>query len=383
MALKGLRVIEIAGLAPVPFCGMLFADFGATVIRVDKTRNLLTTDKLGRGKQSIAVNMKHPEGRLIVQKLASKADVLLDPFRPGVLEKLKLGPADLMTDNPRLIYGRISGFGQTGPISLDAGHDINYLSLSGVLSRFGKKDEPPFPVNLIADFAGGGLACAFGILMALFERQTSGKGQVVDSSMTEGAAYVGSFFFKTRELPFFNNPTGENLLDGGSHFYNTYKTKDGKYMAVGAIERQFYEKFIQGMGLEGTEVHENQFSDWVQHKETVGNRFLTKTQKEWTEIFEGTDACVTPILELDEAPYHHQNANRQSFSQNPYTEYWEPEPAPKLSRTPGKANLSRPDPEIGENTVEILSAIGYNGAAIKDLIEKEIVEATALRKILI
>lgn len=293
MALRGIKVIELAGLAPGPVCGMVLADHGASVIRVDKVGAGLNYDVTARGKRSIAVNLKKPEGRGILQRLCGSADVVIEPFRPGVMEKLGLGPDRLTVDNPRLIYARMTGFGQTGPYRDMAGHDINYLGLSGVLSSLGRKNENPLPpINLLADFAGGSFTCAMGIMAALLERTTSGKGQVVDSCMVEGAAYVGSWLFASKDMFIWGEPRGHNILDSGAHFYETYRTKDDKFMCIGAIEPQFYEKFLELIGLSDDDLP--QFDDFDELKEKLSSVFLTKTRDEWTSIFDLTDACVTP-----------------------------------------------------------------------------------------
>ncbi|XP_069483196.1 alpha-methylacyl-CoA racemase isoform X2 [Ambystoma mexicanum] len=253
MALAGVRVLELAGLAPAPYCGMILADFGAHVIRVDKTRSPMNADTLARGKRSIALNLKSPAGVAVIKKLCEKSDVLIEPFRHGVMEKLGLGPEKLLQLNSKLIYARLTGYGQSGQYATAAGHDINFLAISGVLSKLGRRNEKPYaPLNLLADFAGGGLMCAMGIIMALYERTRSGQGQVIDASMVEGAAYVGSFLWKGQYL--FSRPRGENILDGGAPFYETYKTSDGKFMAVGAIEPQFFKELLKGHG--GSSVNE-------------------------------------------------------------------------------------------------------------------------------
>ncbi|KAG7164980.1 Alpha-methylacyl-CoA racemase-like [Homarus americanus] len=236
MALRGVRVVEMAGLAPAPFCGMIMADFGASVIRIDKP-NAPDIDSLGRGKRSIIVDVKKPEGRNIVKKLCSNSDVLIEPFRRGVMEKIGLGPKELKEDNSRLIYARLTGFGQSGPYADMAGHDINFVAISGLLSMLGRKEGPPTPpINLLADFAGGGLMCALGITLALFERSKSDQGQVIDANMVDGAAYTGSWLYSSRDMPLWCKPRGRNWLDSGAHFYDTYETSDGRYMAVGAVE---------------------------------------------------------------------------------------------------------------------------------------------------
>uniref|UniRef100_A0A4X1TEG6 Alpha-methylacyl-CoA racemase n=1 Tax=Sus scrofa TaxID=9823 RepID=A0A4X1TEG6_PIG len=247
--LQGVRVVELAGLAPAPFCGMVLADFGAQVVRVDRPGSPGDPSPLARGKRSLVVNLKRPQGPAVMRRLCALADVVLEPFRPGVMEKLQLGPETLLRENPKLIYARLSGFGQSGRFFQVAGHDINYLALSGVLSRIGRSGENPQPpMNLLADFGGGSLMCALGIMMALFERTRSGKGQIIDASMVEGTAYLSSFLWKTQLTGLWDQPRGQNMLDGGAPFYTTYKTADGGFMAVGAIEQKFYELLVKGLG---------------------------------------------------------------------------------------------------------------------------------------
>uniref|UniRef100_A0A8C9BN83 Solute carrier family 45 member 2 n=1 Tax=Phocoena sinus TaxID=42100 RepID=A0A8C9BN83_PHOSS len=248
MALQGVSVVELAGLAPGPFCGMVLADFGAQVVRVDRPGTRGDLSRMARGKRSLAVDLKQPRGAAVLRSLCARADVVLESFRPGVMEKLQLSPEILQRENPKLIYARLSGFGQSGRFSRVAGHDINYLALSGVLSRIGRSGEAPYaPLNLLADFGGGGLMCALGILMALFERTRSGKGQVVDANMVEGTAYLGSFLWKTQQTGLWGQPRGQNMLDGGAPFYATYRTADGGFMAVGALEPQFYELLLRAL----------------------------------------------------------------------------------------------------------------------------------------
>jgi len=250
MALQGISVLELAGLAPGPYCGMVLADFGARVVRVDRLGSRGDVSFLARGKRSLAVDLKRPQGAAVLRRLCARTDVVLEPFRHGVMEKLQLGPEILQKENPKLIYARLSGFGQSGRFSRVAGHDINYLALSGVLSKIGRSGENPYPpLNLLADFGGGGLMCTLGILMALFERTRSGKGQVIDASMVEGTAYLSSFLWESQQLGMWEQPRGQNLLDGGAPFYTTYKTADGGFMAVGALEPQFYKLLIKDFHL--------------------------------------------------------------------------------------------------------------------------------------
>lgn len=375
MALAGVRVIELAGLAPAPFCGMILSDFGAKVIRVDRTKAAMVIDTQGRGKQSVAINLKTAEGVSLLKKLCLKSDVVLEPYRKGVMEKLGLGPQELLKENPRLIYARLTGYGQSGPYALAAGHDINYLAISGLLSRLGRSQEKPYaPLNLVADFAGGGLTCALGIVLALLERTKSGKGQVVDASMVEGAAYVGSFVWKSNRIGMWTNPRGQNMLDSGAPFYDTYQTSDGKYMAVGAIESQFYKELLKGLDLESAELpHQMSFNDWPELRHIFTERFASKTQEEWAGIFDGMDACVTPVLSFDEVSSHPHNQERGSFIQDSSGEE-SPRPAPVLCRTPAEPCLT-PDPLIGEHTVEVLQEYGFTSVQIEHLLAAGVIES--------
>ncbi|XP_034098076.1 alpha-methylacyl-CoA racemase [Drosophila albomicans] len=335
MPLKGIKVLEFVGLAPGPLCGKILADFGATVTRIDKMlENPL--DVLHHGKSTLAINLKKSEGQDLVRQLASKYDVIVEPFRPGIMEKLNLGPSELCATNPRLIYARLTGFGQQGRLAARAGHDLNYAAISGVLSMLGRKHEKPTsPINLLADFAGGSVMCALGICLALLERHRSGRGQVVDAAMVDGAAYVASWLFMSRSLSIWSEhqERGANLLDGGAYFYDTYETKDGRYMSVGALEPQFFELLKQRLELPP------ELSQYGEEHEELGRRllteaFLTKTQAEWSAIFEDVDACVYPVVEWQEAAEHHHNAERASFERS--EDSLVPRPAPRLSRTPGK-----------------------------------------------
>ncbi|XP_074649743.1 alpha-methylacyl-CoA racemase-like [Tubulanus polymorphus] len=367
MALKGIKVIELAGLAPTPFCGMMLADFGAEVIRIDRIgQHLLGQFKRSdRGKYSIALDLKKPDGVNILNSLTTQADVLIEPYRPGVMEKLGLGPKILMDANPRLIYARLTGYGTDGPFAHKAGHDINYLAVSGILSQLGRKDDIPYPpVNLLADFAGGGLMCMTGILLALYERMASGKGQVVDCSMTEGASAVGTFLWNLHNSAFRCNERGENVLDGGAHFYEVYLTNDGKYMAVGALEPKFYRNLLKGLGL-SIEDHP-QSLNCQKSKEKFKELFVSKSQDEWTKIFDGLDACVTAVVDLTDAHEHVQSKARSSFVLVDNGNI-EPGPAPRLQRTPGLAQSSTPT--VGQHTNEILQRYGFTNEQVKQFEE--------------
>lgn len=374
MALSGVRVIELAGLAPAPFCGMILADFGARVIRVDRTKMPMTVDTQARGKQSVALNLKSPKGVAVLKKLCVQSDVVLEPYRKGVMEKMGLGPENLIKENPRLIYARLTGYGQDGSYAKAAGHDINYLAMSGLLSMLGRSSKKPHaPLNLMADFAGGGLMCAFGIVLALLERSRSGQGQIIDASMVEGAAYVGSFMWKSRSLGLWNHPRGENLLDGGAPFYDTYRTSDEKYVAVGAIEPQFYQQLLQGLDLDPADLPaQMSVSDWPKLRQTFTRVFATKTQAEWGRIFDGTDACVTPVLSPDEVVSHPHNKARGSFLKDAQGEI-SPRPAPVLSRSPAEPSLTR-DPFIGEHTRPVLQQYGFEKDQIEQLQSDGIIE---------
>ncbi|EDO37636.1 predicted protein [Nematostella vectensis] len=375
--LSGVRVLELAGLAPAPFAGMILADFGASVIRVDKVKTLISLDRLARGKRSVAVDLHKPRGIETIKRLCAKSDVLIEPFRPGVMEKLGLGPKELMDENPRLIYARLTGYGQTGPLANRAGHDINYIALTGLLSMLGRRDSNLTPpLNLLGDFAGGGLMCVMGILLALLERGKSGRGQVIDTAMVDGAAYVGSFAYMSQDLGIWPGKRGENLLDTGAPFYDTYKTSDGKYVAIGAIEPKFYQQLIKGLGLKEQVSEQMDFTKWVTRKEDFAKIFATKTQAEWCEVFKNTDACFAPVLTPEEAPQHPHNIERRTFINNEGT--FEPTPAPKLSRTPGNAS-PRQLPKIGEHTVDVLMEYGFREYEVKDLLKEEVID-TALRQ---
>ncbi|XP_067211336.1 alpha-methylacyl-CoA racemase-like [Linepithema humile] len=365
MALKGIKVLELAGLSAGPFCGMILADFGASVIRVDKIA-AQTLDCLGHGKRSIALNLKSEDGINIFKKLSDQSDVVIDTYRRGVMEKLKIGPKELMTTNKKLIYARLTGYGQNGSYADMAGHDINYLGLSGLLSLFGRHNEKPIPpVNLAADFGGGGLMCALGITLALYDRTKSNAGQIVDASMVEGSAYLGSWLFRSQKFHgLWGNPRGKNVLDTGSHFYDTYETKDKLYMCVGATEPQFYEIFIKKLGLSDNEVP--QYENFEENRDKIAEIFKKKTQAEWCAIFDGTDASVTPLLSLKEATSHSHNKQRQVFTT--VGDDIIPNPAPRLSRTPGTSVGTQKNPQPGENTVEILTELKFKSNEIDNFL---------------
>lgn len=331
----------------------------------------VSLDVMSHGKRMLSINLKTKEGVKLVKKLSDSSDVFLDPFRPGVMEMLGLGPENLLKSNPQLIYARLTGYGQTGAYKFKGGHDINYVATSGVLSILRKQGQPPCPpVNLLADFGGGGLMCAFGIVLALFERMKSGKGQIIDASMTEGTAYLSTWLFKSRNSGLWSGEPGTNLLDGGLACYGTYETKDGKFMAVGAIEPQFYSNFLKGLQLSEDEYGQFNF----EHNKKFKEIFLTKTQDEWCQVFDNLDACVTPVVDMNFADKNPCNSTRNSFYRN-NENLIVPEPAPKLSRTPGKSSGRNSLPQPGQHTLEILQEMGCDNDHINELVKNKIVYA--------
>jgi alpha-methylacyl-CoA racemase len=372
--LGGLKVIELAGLAPGPFCGMLLADMGADVVRIDRADRVTggdparpPVDLLGRGRRSIGVDLKHPEGVAVVLDLAAGADVFIEGFRPGVAERLGIGPDQCRARNPRLVYGRMTGWGQDGPYAPRAGHDINYIALGGALEPLGRKGEPPTPpLNLIGDFGGGGMLLAFGILAGVFEAQRSGEGQVIDAAMVDGSALLMTIIHGLRATGVWSDERGTNMLDTGAHFYDVYETADGKYLSIGAIEPQFYAALLRGLGLEDEDLpHQNDRSQWPAMKERIAAIIKTKTRDEWCDVFEGTDACVAPVLSIPEAVEHPHNVERTTFVD--VAGVSQPAPAPRFDRTP--AAIAAPPPHAGQHTDEILDQTGYDDDRIAKLRE--------------
>lgn len=377
--LDGIKVIEMAGLAPSPYCGMLLSDFGADVVIVDRlskgTPEIPYTMKkspFDRGKRSMRVNLKSEEGIEIVNRMIEKADVLVEPYRPGVMESLGLGPEETLNRNPKLVYARLTGWGQTGAFASMAGHDINYIALSGALSLFKRKGERPLPpANLLGDFAGGGMLCAMGILLALFERTRSGKGQVIDSAMVDGAANLSVMFHGLLAHNFLSLDIGTNPLNGGAPFYQTYETADGEFMSVGAIEQRFYAELLTGLEVDPkTLPHQFDMTQWPGMIDRFAEVFKTRTRAEWTAVFKGKDACVAPILNLNEVAKDPHNKERQLIID--LDGVLQPAPAPRLSRTPGKAHEAK-GPR-GANTKEILSELEYSDSQIQTFFEVEAIE---------
>ena len=356
--LKGLKVIEMAGIGPAPFCGMILADMGADVISVDKITSAgrgSDSDISSRGKKSITVDIRKQEGQNIVKKLIKEADILIEGFRPGVMEKNNLGPDVLLKINKKLIYGRMTGWGQFGPLSNAAGHDINYISLSGVLGAIGKKDEPPPPpLNLIGDFGGGGMLLALGICAALNTVNKEGVGQVIDAAMTEGSALLMSMMYGMLNAGIWNDSRESNLLDGAAHFYGCYECKDGKFVSIGSIEPQFYSLLREKMNL-SEDIFDSQMDkkSWKNLRLNLETRFREKSRDEWCEIMEGTDICFAPVLSMTEAIEHEHNKERESFFE--LNGIAQPSPAPKFSYT--KNEVLNPPVKIGTNTREIIQSL--------------------------
>ena len=377
--LDGIRVIEMAGLAPSPYCGMILADFGAEVVVVDRlssaapeTPNLMAKNPFDRGKRSMRVNLKAEEGIAVLRQMIQRYDVLLEPYRPGVMEKLGLGPEKAMKLNTKLIYARLTGWGQSGPYASMAGHDINYIALSGALSLFRRKGEKPLPpCNLLGDFAGGGMLCAMGILLALIERNHSGKGQVVDAAMVDGAANISTFFWGLLGNQLMTLDIGTNMLDSGAPYYQSYETADGKFMSVGAIEGRFYVELLKGLEIDSSTLpYQHDMGRWPEMRDRFAEVFKTKTREEWVAIFDGKDACVAPILDMDEVDDHRHNKQRHLLIEVDGVS--QPSPAPRLSRTPG--SVQKPGTRRGSETREILKELGYTKEEIGDLLKKNIAE---------
>ena len=377
--LDGIKVIEMAGLAPSPYCGMILADFGADVVIVDRLTtgapeipNIMAKNPFDRGKRSMRVNLKTEGGIAVVRQMIQVSDVLLEPYRPGVMEKLGLGPDEAMELNPKLIYARLTGWGQNGPYASMAGHDINYIALSGSLSMFRRKGEKPLPpCNLLGDFAGGGMLCAMGILLALIERNSSGKGQVVDAAMVDGATNISTFFWGLLGNHLMTLDIGTNALDSGAPFYQTYETADGRFMSVGAIEARFYEELLEGLDIDpSTLPYQHDVGRWPEMRERFAEVFKTKTRDEWVAIFDGKDACVAPILNMDEVDNHRHNKERDLLVEVDGVS--QPAPAPRLSRTPG--SIERPGTPRGSETREILEELGYSSKEVENLFKNNIVE---------
>jgi alpha-methylacyl-CoA racemase len=368
--LEGLRVIELQGIGPAPFCGMLMADLGAQVISVGRSSSAADRSEFisERGKLSVALNLKVPEGIDVMLRLCEHADVLIEGFRPGVMERLGLGPDACMSRNPRLVYGRMTGWGQTGPLASAAGHDINYISLSGALHSVGRAGERPLPpLNLVGDFGGGAMFLAFGVMSAVFEAQRSGLGQVIDVSMVEGSAALMHMMYAMKAQGQWSDSRGTNLLDGGAHFYDTYETADGKYVSIGALEPEFYRLLVTMTGVDAQEFSTHMKPQhWPALREKLAAVIKQKTREEWGELMEGTDACFAPVLSMAEAPQHPHNRERGSFIE--VAGVSQPAPTPRFNRTIPQAPRA-PTP-AGSDTDAVLRAAGYSESQIHSLRER-------------
>ncbi len=366
--LKGLKIIEMAGIGPGPFCGMVLADLGAEIIRIDRASAIGTgskQDAANRGKRSIAIDLKSEEGVEVVLKLVETADAIFEGFRPGVMERLGLGPDVCSKRNERIVFGRMTGWGQEGPLANAAGHDINYISLTGALAAIGRPGSPPVPpLNLIGDFGGGGMLLALGLVAALLESKESKKGQVVDAAMTDGSALLMTMIYTMQSSGVWKTSMGSNLLDGGSHFYDTYECKDGKFISLGSIEPQFYALLCQIAELDES-IFSNQMSrdSWPDQKEAIKKIILDKTRDEWCELMEGTDVCFAPVLDMSEAPKHPHNVERKTFID--LEGVTQPAPAPRFSRT--EPEVASSPSVVGEHTDEVLTSIGFSDEDINTL----------------
>lgn len=365
--LAGLKVVELVGLAPAPFAATVLADLGASVVRVDRAKPgfdipIFARDPLSRSRRWIGVNTKSPEGRDIVLRLVEESDVLVEGYRPGVTERLGLGPSDCLERNPRLVYGRITGWGQDGPLAQSAGHDINYIGLSGVLEPIGRAGERPVPpLNLLGDFGGGGMLLAMGILAALVERSVSGQGQVVDASMVEGSALLAAGLFGLRNAGAWQGGRGSNMLDGGAPYYDTYETSDGKYVAVGALEERFWGELVKVLDIDPASVAGRlDPAQWPAVREVLTSVIRTRTRDEWAALAEGTDACLTPVLAPLEAPAHPHNVARGSYVE--LEGDVQPAPAPRFSRTAADPPTAPVEPR--SSTGVVLAELGYSPSDI-------------------
>jgi alpha-methylacyl-CoA racemase len=373
--LAGYRIVEMAGIGPAPFAAMLLADMGADVIRIDR-REVTDLgvpgreprfDVLLRGRRSVAVDVKAGAGREVVKRLAAKADAIVEGFRPGVMERLGLGPDALLAVNPRLVFGRMTGFGQDGPLAQAAGHDIDYIALAGVLHAIGRKGEAPLPpLNLVGDFGGGGMFLAFGVVCALLEAQKSGKGQVVDAAMVDGSATLMALMYGLFSQGTWKDERGVNILDGGAPWYDTYRTRDGKWLAVGAIEKRFYEEFVARLGLKLADLpKQHDRAGWPDLRRRFAEAIAARTREEWERIFEGSDACVAPVLALGEAAEHPHNKARSTFVSRDGV--LQPAPAPRFSRT--VPEIGAPPRKAGADTEAVLADFGFSAAEIGQLKE--------------
>lgn len=364
--LSGLKIIEFAGIGPGPFCGMLLSDLGADVVRIDRkgAGRASPSDITSRGRRSIGLDLKNPAAIETCLKLMESADGIIEGFRPGVMERLGLGPDVALKRNPKLVFGRMTGWGQTGPYAKAAGHDMNYIAITGALHAIGTDDKPVPPLNLVGDFGGGALYLAFGLLAGVIHARETGQGQVIDCAMSDGAASLMSMFYGFKAAGIWQEKRRSNLLDGGAHFYDTYQCSDGKWISIGSIEPQFYALLLEKTGITDPEF-QNQMdrSAWPSLQAKLSEVIKTKTQAQWCELMDATDVCFAPILDLDEAPKHAHNAARETFVT--VEGVVQPAPAPRFSATPGQ--IQGPPPKIGAHNEAALADWGFSGDEIKQL----------------
>ncbi|MBV8462877.1 MAG: CoA transferase [Acidimicrobiales bacterium] len=370
--LDGVRIVELAGIGPSPFGAMMLADAGADILRIDRAdratyppRQEPHVDVLARGRRSVAVDLKHPDAAELVLRIVEQADALTEGFRPGVVERLGLGPDACLARNPRLVYARMTGWGQEGPLARAAGHDIDYIALAGALEPIGRADDRPVPpLNLVGDFGGGGMLMAFGVCAALLSAQRTGKGQVIDVAMVDGAASLMAMTYTLRATGMWKDERGVNLLDTGAPFYEVYETADGAFMGVGAIEPQFYAELVRLLGFKDDELpDQNDRPRWPEMKQRFAEVFATRTRAEWEEVFAGSDACAFPVLSPAEAPDHPHNRARGTFTE--VAGMVQPAPAPRFLGTPGA--ISRPPVNPGQHGDEALAEWGFSAADVDGL----------------
>ena len=371
--LQGVKVIELAGIGPGPFCAMMLSDMGAEVIRVERAGAVSPGDPddppkdvLARGRRSIGVDLKNPDGVETVMKLVEQADVIMEGFRPGVTDRLGIGPDDCLARNPKIVYGRMTGWGQEGPYAMAAGHDINYIALAGALAPIGRNGEGPLPpLNLFGDFGGGGMYLAFGLVCGVLEARQSGKGQVVDTAMVDGAASLMNMFWGMKAMGVWNDERGTNMLDTGSHFYDTYECSDGESISIGYIEPQFYAVLLElsGLGRQEGLAKQKDRAEWAAMKQRVSDLFKTKTRDEWSAIMEHSDVCFAPVLSMDEATQHPHNVERGTFID--VGGMTQAAPAPRFSRT--SPVVQGPASHPGADTDSVLADYGFDADTIAKL----------------
>jgi alpha-methylacyl-CoA racemase len=367
--LSGLKVLEFAGLGPAPFCGMLLSDLGADVVRIDRPGQGWDspTDVTARGRRSVALDLKSPAAVEACLQLMETADGLIEGFRPGVMERLGLGPEAALARNPRLVYGRMTGWGQTGPYAQAAGHDINYIAITGALAAIGPADKPTPPLNLVGDFGGGALYLAFGLLAGVIHARTTGQGQVIDCAMTDGTASLMAMFYGLRAAGLWGEARAANLLDGGAHFYGVYRCADGQWISIGALEPRFYQLLLDRTGITDPRFHDQMNREhWPALREQLAAAIALKTRDDWCALLDGTDVCFAPVLTMDEAPAHPHNRARSTFVD--VAGVTQPAPAPRFSATPGA--IQGPPPKIGADNDRALADWGFSAEAITALKEQ-------------